>query len=348
MKYIVEYFIKTAEPVGSKTLIEEYNLPYSSATVRNEMYALEKMGLLEKPHTSAGRVPSTKGYRYYCENLREARLDDEMKYSLQSVFSNKVQSIEEIIKESCEIISHMTNLVSVVMGPDESLETLANVQLIPLNENTITAVFVTNKGYVENKTFIVKEELSSKDIVSCVNLLNQRLTGTPINELVSKMESLRPILEDYVISHDLLYQALIETLVRFAGDRLSLYGREELFSHPEFKNDTEALLRVMKLLDDASIFKNMDNELKEENENFLVKIGDVEGNPDVALLTAKIPIGDGEGNTITLVGPKRMDYNKALSAIEYLAKELNERFNKKGGNLDGEENEDGIERQEKD
>ena len=113
LKLIVEYFIKHAQPVGSQTLIEEYNLPYSSATIRNEMYALEKMGLIEKPHTSAGRVPSSKGYKYYCEHLRDKTVDESLKYSLQTILNQKMQSIEEIIKQSCEIISHMTNLVSV-------------------------------------------------------------------------------------------------------------------------------------------------------------------------------------------------------------------------------------------
>ena len=335
LKYIVEYFIKHAEPVGSQTLIEEYHLPYSSATIRNEMFALEKMGLIEKPHTSAGRVPSSLGYKYYCEHLREKNVDESIKYSLQNVLSQKVQSIEEIIKESCEIISHMTNLVSVVMGPDERSECLASVQLIPITDNSFTAVFVTDKGYVENKTFIVPNDLSSKDIVSCVGLLNDRLKGTPISELVDKMETIKPLLQDYVVSHDLVYQALLETLLKFASDRVSLYGREELFSHPEFKNDTQALLRVMKLLNDTSIFKDVDDELERISDNLLVKIGDIEGNPDVALVTAKIKVGDDGENTIALVGPRRMDYDKALSAIEYLAQELEEYFNKKGDDDDG-------------
>ena len=140
------------------------------------------------------------------------------------------------------------------------------------------------------------------------------------------MESLKPILQDYVISHDVVYQALLETLLRFTTDRLSLYGREELFNHPEFKNDTAALVRVMKMLEDSSIFKSVDTELKAKKDNLLVKIGDIEGNPDVSLVTAKVKIGDESENTIALVGPTRMDYEKALAAIEYLVEELNKYF----------------------
>ncbi len=334
LKMIVEYFIKTAEPVGSKTLIEEFNLPYSSATIRNEMAALEKMGYIEKPHTSAGRVPSSKGYEYYCKHLRDNAIDESLRYSLQSVLDSKVQSVEEVIKRSCEIISHMTNLVSVVMGPEESAEHLASVQLVPINENTITAVFVTDRGYVENKTFILDESISQTEVVNCVKLLNDRLRGTPINELVGKMESIKPVLSDYIVSHDVVYQAILESLLRFAGDRLSLYGKEELFNHPEFKNDTDALMRVMKLLDDASILRKADYQI-EDNSDTAVSIGEVEGNPDVSLVTAKIKIGNNSSNTITLVGPKRMDYDKALSALEYLVEELDKYFNDKGGHDNG-------------
>ncbi len=335
LKYIVEYFIKTAQPVGSQTLIEEYHLPYSSATIRNEMFALEKMGYIEKTHSSSGRVPSSKGYKYYCEYLRDKSVDEELKNSLQAVLDNKVKSIEEVIKASCEIISHMTSLVSVVMGPDEEQENLASVQLIKIGDNTLTAIFVTDKGYVENKTFKVPNTINSEEVVKCVEILNDRLKGTPISDLVEKVEALKPVLNDYVISHDLIYQALLETFLRFASDRLALYGREELFNQPEFKNDTDKLEKVFKLLNDKSVFRSLDEEVKNEND-VLLKIGDVKDNPDVAMVTTKFKVGDGEENTITLLGPTRMDYDKALSALEYLTEALNKYFDDiNGGGSDG-------------
>ena len=331
LKCIVEYFIKKAEPLGSQTLIEEYHLPYSSATIRNEMLELEKMGYIEKTHTSSGRVPSTKGYRYYCENLRDNSVSEELKHSLQTVLEGKLQSVEEVIKESCEILSHMTNLVSVVLGPDEKSERLASIQMIKISSNSLTAIFVTDKGYVENKTFIVPDNISADEIVDCVKILNERLVGTPVNELVDKVEVLKPVISDYVVSHDLVYQALLETFVRFASDRLSLYGREELLNHPEFKNDSNKLMNVLKLLNDSSLFKEVESETK-MNDDPLLKIGDeVEVNPDVGLVSTKINLGNGE-TSICLVGPKRMDYDNAISALEYLQEALNEYFKNRGGN----------------
>lgn len=324
LKCIVEYFIKHAQPVGSQTLIDEYKLNYSSATIRNEMSALEKAGYIEKTHSSSGRVPSSSGYRYYCEHLRDNSVDEKLKNSLQVVLAQKVQSIEEVIKESCEILSHMTSLVSVVIGPDEKNERLANVQLIKISDNSFTAVFVTNTGYVENKTFIVPDNIKADEIVGCVKLLNDRLIGTPINELLEKMESLKPILSEYVISHDVIYQALVEIFLRFASDRMNFYGREELFSHPEFKNDSDKLLSVLKLLKNTSVFRDV--EQNDYDDRVGVRIGDIQDNPDVSVITTKVKVGDEGESTIALLGPTRMDYSKVVSALEYLSKALEDYF----------------------
>lgn len=325
LKCIVDYFIKNAQPLGSQTLIDEYRLPYSSATIRNEMLALEKMGYIEKTHSSSGRVPSAKGYKYYCEKLREKNVDERLKFAIQTILEEKSQSIEETIKESCEILSHMTSLVSVFLGPDANKEKLANIQLIKVGDNTLTAIFVTDSGYVENKTFLVTEKMNADDIVNCVKLLNDRLVGTPVIELVDKMKALEPVLNDYIVNHDVVYQALLQTFVKFANDRLSLYGQEELFSQPEFTNDVQKLKQMMKVINDKTLLK----ELEDDEDDISVSIGEVEGNPDVSMVSTKVQIGD-SSSTIALVGPMRMDYEKVVSALEYIADALNEYFKKEG------------------
>lgn len=329
LKYIVEYFIKNAEPVGSHTLIEEYYLPYSSATIRNEMALLEKMGYIEKTHSSSGRVPSTLGYRYYCEKLRDKTVDEALKNSLQTILSDRVASVEDVIKSSCEILSQMTSLVSIVLGPDENEERLASISLVPISNNTITAVFVTDKGYVENKTFIVQDSVDTKEVVQCMNMLNERLKGTPVTELVEKMDALKPVLSEYIVFHDVIYRAFMETFLRFANDRLSLYGRDEIFNNPEFTSDSERLQRVFKLLNDTSIFKEADEEIDERNHTS-IHIGDINNNPDIATITTKLKIGNNGETSITLLGPTRMDYDKALSALEYIKEELDRYFDKEG------------------
>ena len=163
-KAIVDEFTRTAEPVGSKRLMDLLEFTCSSATIRNEMAALEDVGLLEKTHTSSGRIPSSKGYRFYVEHLMEKQLDEGVKNSLQEVFKERHYSMDEIVKKSCDILSQMTSLTSVVLGPESKYQTLQHIQLFPLTERSAVAVFITDHGHTENKTFHFNTEVSIDDI----------------------------------------------------------------------------------------------------------------------------------------------------------------------------------------
>ena len=324
LKLIVEHFIKTAQPVGSQTLINEYGLDYSSATIRAEMNALEGSGYLEKTHTSSGRVPSSKGYRYYIENLREKSVSDEFKYQMQNILDQKTQSIENVIKESCEILSQMTSLASIVLGPNAKEEKLASVQIIPLSSTSATCVFVTDQGYVENKTFALSEEVQLCDIENCVKLLNERLKGTAISELVPKMEAIKPLLSDYVIDKDIIYQAMLEAFVGFAKDRLNTYGKDNLFEQPEFANDATKIRRLLELFESPEVFREMEDET--DNDISIHIGGDSTGDEDVSIISAKVKIPGKKEGSIAIVGPKRMDYDQVVSSMEYLINELEKRF----------------------
>ena len=329
LKLIVEHFIKYAQPVGSKTLIDEYHLTYSSATIRNEMLALEKDNFIEKTHTSSGRVPSEKGYRYYIANLREKSVSEEIKHSLQTIIQEKAQSVEEVIEKSCQIITQMTDLVSVVLGPNESKEKLLSVQMIPLGDKSVTAVFVTDKGYVENKTFVLEKDVSAEDIQECVKLINERITGSPVSQLVSKIEALKPILSDYIIEHDIVYKALLETFLRFTGDRLETFGKEKLLNHPEFKNNTEKLKKVISLLDSPEkIKKVLSSSFKDDDVS--ISFGTNENDEDLAFVSTEISVGDENKGTISLIGPKRMDYQTVVNALSFFAKEIQNAYKDKG------------------
>jgi heat-inducible transcriptional repressor len=324
LKYIVEHFIKTAQPVGSQTLIEKYHLPYSSATIRNEMYTLEQMGLLEKTHSSSGRVPSSDGYRFYCEYLRDNEVEEELKLSLQKVLDEKTKSIESVIEESCNILSHMTSLASVVLGPNTSEEKLASIHLVPLSDHSVTIVFVTDKGYVENKTFVIPEGMSVQDVSDCVKMFTTRLIGTQISDLVNKMEAIKPILNDYIVGHDVIYRSLLETFVRFAKDRLLLIGKKELLSQPEFASNANEIKKLITLLESPDNFLDAEkgSSLNFNDGKLSIHIGSQNSKyPDVSIVSTKIDAGEGMG-TIAIVGPTRMDYNKAVNSLLYIVEEL--------------------------
>lgn len=333
LKLIVEYFIKTAEPVGSQTLLEEYHLPYSSATIRAEMSTLEKEGYLEKTHTSSGRVPSRKGYTYYVERLREESVDESVKYALQKVLDQKTKSVEEVMKEACEILSNMTSLASAVLGPKAEEEKLLQVQIIPLSEKTATAVFVTDRGYVENKTFMVEDGVKLDEVQKTVTLLNERLKGTPISDLVPKMEAMRPALQDYVVEHDVVYQALLEAFLRFSAERVKLYGKENLFGAPEFAEDTKKLQKVLRLLDDPlALRKALDSGTHAGEEGLNVTIGDeTSGLEDLTILSAEVRLPGQKPTSISLLGPTRMDYERAMGLLEYVSRSLGAYFNEEKG-----------------
>ena len=328
LKLIVEHFIKTAEPVGSRTLIEQYNLNYSGATIRAEMNSLEQEGFLEKTHTSSGRVPSSKGYRYYIEHLRERSVSDEFKYQMQSILDEKIRSIDDVIKESCEILSQMTSLASIVLGPNATQEKLISVQLVPISKTSATCVFITDQGYVENKTFVLNEKTSLSDVESCVKLLNDRLKGTSISELIPKMKAIKPLLSDYVIDHDVIYQAMLEAFVGFAKDRLSAYGKEELFEQPEFKDDASKIKKLIELFESPEVFREVEED--GDNEISIHIAGEAKDDDDVSIISAKVKIPGQKEGSIAIVGPKRMDYDQVVSSMEYLVNELERRYSSSG------------------
>ena len=324
LKLIVEHFVKTAEPVGSLTLIEKYHIPYSSATIRNEMADLENMGYLEKTHTSSGRVPSAKGYRYYVDYLKDEDLNEEVKYQIQSVFGSKQLRLEDLIKNSCAIISSMTNLVSVVLGPDSETERMKNIQIVPLDANSAVAIFITDHGYVEHKAFIIPQGLKIEELQETINLINNRIEGTPICDVVEKVNGLEPILKERFVQHELLLQTIIQTFVKFAVEHATVYGRKNILEQPEFANDINKLKNLASVLEDESMFCDLPSD-----EEIRVKIGEEneeEALDDMSVVTANINVGKGHNGRIALIGPKRMDYSTVLNAIKYL-QELIDEFN---------------------
>lgn len=325
-KTIVDEFTRTAEPVGSKTLMSLLDFPCSSATIRNEMAALEAEGLLEKTHTSSGRIPSSKGYRFYVENLMEKQLDEGVKNSLQKVFKERHYSLEEIVKKSCDILSEMTNLTSVVLGPDSKCQRLQHVQLIPITERSAVAIFVTDHGHTENKTFQFETEVSVEDIQNCCTILNEKLSGTPIVNVVERMQEIQPLLEAHITRHEILFQAFVNAFVRFASDNVYCSGQSNMLYQPEFA-DIEKLKQLMKMLEDSSVWRQLAN----HEGDLMVRIGD-EGDHqithmnNVAVIASKFKLNESEEGQLMIVGPTRMQYNRVVALMEYMSKVIEEMY----------------------
>ncbi len=323
LKAIIDEFINTAEPVASKTLVEDYHLPYSSATIRNDMAILEAEGYLEKPHTSAGRIPSNKGYKYYCENLLDKGLDDKVKYAVSSIFSDSSMNVEDCVKQSCKMISDMTKLTSGVLGPNADKQTLEHIAVFPLDDKTAVCVFVTNTGHTENKTFNFKDSVSAEDIKTCTDILNDRLKGTQIIDLKDKLESIKPILVSNVKRHEMLFNAFIGAFTRFASEKLYFSGTSNLIYQPEYA-DNEKLKELLKIFDDPDKLKQIVTEEKNGNELTAItpKGTELLWKDDMAIVTADIKLSKSEFGKLMVVGPRRMEYNRVLSLMSLISKAL--------------------------
>lgn len=320
LKAIVEEFIRTAQPVGSETLLKKYQLKCSSATIRNAMAALEKEGYLEKTHVSSGRVPSSKGYQYYLEKLDNSSMmttiDMEFQREFQRILNNKSKSVEDVLSQSCEILSEMTKMATVVLGPRANDEKLVSVQLLKLSSNSAMGIFITDSGYVEKKTFVIdnKNPGAYETLKNAVSLLNDRLSGTPISELEDKARLLKPIaISLFGKEGDLVIQAFMETLLSFTKKRYQVYGQKNLLNMPEFSNDINSFLSAVETLEDPS---KLEKNLSENDNLGFCNVGFTNENKGDFAIISKAVNGKDQ---IAVVGPKRMDYKRILSALEYVA-----------------------------
>lgn len=317
LKVIVEEYIKSAKPVGSESICN--NMKCSSATVRNEMAELEDMGFLEKTHISSGRVPSEKGYRYYVDSLMKPKnMSGEEMLKLQTIFKNTELDLNDVITRSIEIISEITAYTSVVLG-DSSSEKLKKVEVIPLNDVDLVAIVVTDKGHTDNKK-ITLSRIDINDIKKMVDLINELLVGTPIDEVSSKLEfEIKPVIGKYVKQHEMIYNAFYNAFSDFAKSSSSCYfaGKTNILKQPEF-NDSDKIRNIINKFEDKNIVDN----IEETNNGINIYIGsESKLDNDVTVIKTKYDTEDGEG-TIAIIGPKRMEYSKVVSLLEYIKKEI--------------------------
>ncbi|MBQ3141987.1 MAG: heat-inducible transcription repressor HrcA [Bacilli bacterium] len=322
LKLVIEEYIKSARPVGSKALCKK--LKCSSATVRNEMMLLEELGYLEKTHISSGRIPSSSGYRYYVDNLLEPKEisgDDMLK--LQTIFSNNNLVLSEAISKSLEIVSDITNYTSVVLGSASKDNNLMKVEVVPISQNKVIAIVITDKGIVENKQINLSESVDQNELSKTTELLNKMLVGTPISLVPSKLEfEIKPIISNYVKNYEVLYNAFYEALSDFTNEKeVRFTGKTNILKQPEFStvDDVKNIISKFESKDIVSKIEETGNEVK-------VYIGEnSEFDDNVAVIKTKYKTKANEG-TIAIIGPKRMEYDRVLSMLEYIKKHIEEKY----------------------
>lgn len=317
LKEIVENYVKTIKPVGSKSLCKKLNC--SSATIRNEMAILENMGYIEKNHISSGRIPSELGYRYYVENLMQPKdLTGEDMLKLQTIFSNTELKVNDAVAKCMEIISDLTNYTSVVLGKNSVDNLLQQINIIALSETKVVAIVCTDKGIVENKQFILPTNTNIVEIVKTSEIINKMLVGTPINNVAEKLEfEVKPIIakriKDYETVYNIFYDAFNDFLMHNSNIKVS--GRVNLLKEPEYET-SEDIRRIASKLEDES-FREMVNNI-DGNEELQIYIGkDSNFDDNVTVIKKKYKFG-GEEGTIAVIGPKRMEYERVVSLLNYM------------------------------
>ena len=322
LKEIVETYIKTIKPVGSKGLCEKFNL--SSATIRNEMATLEKKGYLEKNHVSSGRIPSEKGYKYYVENIMKPKeLNGEEILKLQTIFKNQELQISDTIQACMQIISEITNYTSVVLGKSSKENTLQQVTIIPLDDNKIVALVCTNKGIVENKTFTIPNNIYIEELVKTSEIINKMLIGTPIDEVSERLEfDVKPIISKKIRQYEAIYEIFYDAFNDFTTNSSNVFfsGKSNILKQPEYDN-VEEIKKIIGKFEDENLVKKIES----KDEGINVYIGDEnEFDPNVTVIKSNYNI-NGEEGTIAIVGPKRMEYDRVFGLLEYINKELERR-----------------------
>jgi len=314
LKLIVERYIKEPIPVGSKVISKALNC--SSATIRNEMVVLEEAGLLEKTHTSSGRVPSETGYRYYVDNLMELKeMNAEDMLKLQIVFKNQQLALSDVITKSLQVISDITNYTTVILGNSSHENLLKQIEVVPIDDVSIIVIIVTDKGHVEHKN-IKLYDVSLDEIKKTVGLINNLISGTPIDEVSKKLEfEIKPIIGNYVKQHEQLYNAFYNVFTDFTNHEVNVVGRNKILEQPEFSSNIEKIKTVFNKLEDKNLLKNIE---EDDDNNIKVYIGNESNiDSDVTVIKTKFKQGDEEG-TIAIIGPKRMEYDRVVGLLEYM------------------------------
>ena len=318
LKLIVEHYVKLAKPISSNSICKK--LRCSSATVRNEMSNLEEAGLLEKTHTSSGRVPSEAGYRYYVDHLMELKkMNAEDMLKLQIIFRNQQLPLADCISKSLQVISDMTNYATIALGTRSHDNLLKKIEVVPMNENSMIVIVVTNKGHVEHKE-IKLNHVSLDEIQKTVSLINSLIIGTPIDEVSQKLEyEVKPIIGKYVAQHEQLYNAFYTVFSDFATEDINIVGRNKFLNQPEFSN-VDKIKNVYEKLDDKETLREIQ---EDEDSNIKVYIGSESNiDEDVTVIKTTFKNNNNEESTLAIVGPKRMDYERVVSMLEFLKENI--------------------------
>ena len=330
LQAIINDYIKHAEPVGSRSIAKMGDIDFSPATIRNEMADLEEMGYLVQPHTSAGRIPSNKGYRYYVDHLINPKDLDVSKKLLTNIrehFAQQLNQFELALEETANILSELTTYTSIIMGPDLHTTRLTKLEIVPIAEDGLVVILVTDSGRVESRTIRLPQELTSDEIERLVKILNHELVGTPLHQLRHRIET---AVQDTYLRNLNDYERVSEIIAHLTNNlelapenKIFFGGTVNLLNQPEFSS-VETIRGLLGLFEQTESVKQL---LQSSNEGIEVRIGlegDIAGASNCSIITTSYQIAGRPMGTIGIFGPTRMDYSRVIKILDALTDDYSE------------------------
>lgn len=333
MNAVIRNYLETGEPVGSRTISKYTDLNLSSATIRNEMSDLEELGYIIQPHTSAGRIPTDKGYRFYVDNMLKAKLTelDEREKKVtekEDLLIEKVDKVETMLQNMAKVLAVNTNYATMVSAPKSQGNKIKFIQLSILEEKQLLCTVVSDKNHVVNKILKVSQEINQEMIVRLNVAINTALSGLSLEEInlgvISALTSQAGNLESVVNE---ILKAITEAIATEAQMKIYTSGATNIFKYPEL-SDKERASRLLTTLEEKSQLTELINEGDEET-GIQVYIGSetpVQAMKDCSVVTATYELEDGFKGTIGIIGPKRMDYEKVVETLRNVKEQLSDTF----------------------
>lgn len=326
LQAIIDDYILTAEPVGSRTISRKYDMGLSSATIRNEMSDLEELGYLDQPHVSAGRIPSAKAYRLYVDQLlRNGRIQSADRASVRNFFAGRTRQMEEVIDHAAQVLSSMTQYLAVVLPPGGSEVRIRNIQLVPVTDESALVVVVTDSGMVRDTVIRCSRHLDADSLYSISRMLTDQLGGHTFQEAGAILPGMAARMEENA--------ELLSSLGRYIGERggrehtrMAVGGTSNMLTYPEY-NDMEKVKALLNLVETRDRLASIISQ--KGSVSVTVRIGPETGVPemeDCSIVTATYSTHSGQQGTIGVIGPTRMHYSKVLSVLGTMGEQLSELF----------------------
>lgn len=325
LQAIINDYIRTGDPVGSRTIAKNYNLGIGSATIRNEMADLEDMGYLEQPHASAGRIPSSKGYRLYVDQLMDNQMltvEEDLRIK-QYIIDSAMLEVDKIVKQTSALLSELTKLTCVIETPSVKRSFIKSIQLIKVDDHNLVSVFLTDTGVIKNHIMKLNNRVPEVETLTRINeVINNRLVNLSIQEInLEVINNLKKDLGAYEEIFNALLPILYETLNAADSTEVFMEGTTNIFNYPEY-NDIDKAKEMLSLLNDKEALMELFN----PQDNITVSIGDENYKPqarDCSIISAEYSFKDRPIGKIGLIGPRRINYSKVITIMSEVIKELN-------------------------